>query len=359
MKKFFGLLICILLFLICTAAFAAGTVIPDQSGKCWEDECWWELDNGVLTIRATGDPNASSCGWDAGSVKKVVIEDGVTRIPNHAFSRHTGLTEIIIPASVTDIGTSVFSFCTGISEIHIPEGVKTIYNMTFYGCKNLKTLYLPHSLIMVTEFATRESGLTDVYYAGTKDDWKKIDIETNGNDELLKAAIHYQDEEEQEKQEATITLSNSKLTIKGVRSKTVTATLSDSDDAIASVHSDNTNIANATFSGNIIQIASSKKKGKATVTVTTAKGATAKATVTVKAGWALNAKKITLKQKKTFKIKVLAIPSTIKATNFTSDKPAVATVNSQGKVKALKKGKAAITVTLNNGKTLKLKVTVK
>ena len=141
MKKFFGLLICILLFLICTAAFAAGTVIPDQSGKCWEDECWWELDNGVLTIRATGDPNASSCGWDAGSVKKVVIEDGVTRIPNHAFSRHTGLTEIIIPASVTDIGTSVFSFCTGISEIHIPEGVKTIYNMTFYGCKNLKTLY--------------------------------------------------------------------------------------------------------------------------------------------------------------------------------------------------------------------------
>lgn len=81
MKKFYGLLIWMLLFLICTAAFAAGTVIPDQSGKCWDDQCWWELDNGVLTIRATGDPNASSSGWDAGSVKKVVIEDGVTRIP--------------------------------------------------------------------------------------------------------------------------------------------------------------------------------------------------------------------------------------------------------------------------------------
>ena len=330
-----------------------------SKGKCWDNQYWWDLDNGVLTIQATGDPNVSSCDWKAGIVKKVVIKDGVLSIPDHAFNAHTGITEITIPASVTDIGVGAFFRCTGISEIHIPEGVQTIFNETFYGCSNLKTLYFPISLTKVIGFATTESGLTDVYYAGTEDDWKKIEIIADGNDELLKATIHYQGEEEPEKPEATITLSKTKLTIKGVNTKTVTATLSDSDDSISSVNSSNTNVANATFSGDEIQIASSKKKGKATVTVTTAKGATAKLTVTVKAGWALNAKKITLKPKKTFKIKVLAIPSTIKATNFISDKPAIAAVDSKGKVKALKKGKAAITVTLNNGKTLKLKVTVK
>ena len=140
---------------------------------------------------------------------------------------------------------------------------------------------------------------------------------------------------------------------------TITATLSNPDDSIISVKSGNTKAVSARFSGNEIRLTSAKQKGKATVTVTTAKGATAKITVTVKEGSALNEKKVTLKKGKTFKIKVLSIPATVKAKAFRSDKPAVATVDGKGKIKALKKGKATITVTLTNGKTLKLKVTVK
>ena len=157
----------------------------------------------------------------------------------------------------------------------------------------------------------------------------------------------------------SVTLSKTSLSLKGVKTGTVTATLSNPADSIASVKSSNSKVASVKFSGNEIRVTSAKQKGKATVTVTTAKGATAQIAVTVKEGWALNEKKVTLKKGKTFKIKVLAIPATVKAKSYKSDKPGVATVDGSGKVKAVQKGKATITVTLSNLKTLKLKVTVK
>lgn len=158
---------------------------------------------------------------------------------------------------------------------------------------------------------------------------------------------------------AGITLSATALTIKGVGTRSVSATLSDATDSIASAMSSNTKVANVSVSGNEIIVTSAKQKGKATVTVTTAKGAKAELSVTVKQGWALNEKKVTLVKGKTFKVKVLSIPSTVKAKAFKSDKPRVATVDAKGKVKAVGKGSATITVTLSNNKTLKLKVTVK
>ena len=158
---------------------------------------------------------------------------------------------------------------------------------------------------------------------------------------------------------AGITLSATELTIKGVGTRSVSATLSDVTDSIASAMSSNTKVAKVSVSGNEIIVTSAKQQGKATVTVTTAKGAKAELSVTVKEGWALNEKKVTLKKGKTFKVKVLSIPSTVKAKAFKSDKPAVATVDVKGKVKAVGKGSATITVTLSNNKTLKLKVTVK
>ena len=158
---------------------------------------------------------------------------------------------------------------------------------------------------------------------------------------------------------ASVTLSKTSLTFKGVKTEKVTATFSDPDDSILDVKSDNPAVAKAVSSGNEIDVSSVKQAGQATITVATAKGASAKISVTVQEGVALNEKKITLKPKKSFKIKVQSIPATLKAKSFTSSKPAVAKVDGKGKVKALRKGSATITVTLTNGKKLKIKVKVK
>ena len=81
--------------------------------------------------------------------------------------------------------------------------------------------------------------------------------------------------------------------------------------------------------------------------------------MTVKEGWELNEKSITLKKGEKFKIKLSAIPSSIKIKNCESSNSKVAKVDKKGNIKAKKKGKATIKVTLSNGKTLKIKVKVK
>ncbi len=106
-----------------------------------------------------------------------------------------------------------------------------------------------------------------------------------------------------------------------------------------------------------------KKAGKATITAK-ADGKTAKCTITVKAApkkISLNAKKKTLKKGKSFQIKVKLLPKKTASNKitYTSSKRKVASVSSKGKIKALKKGKAVITVKTFNGKKAKITITVK
>jgi hypothetical protein len=72
----------------------------------------------------------------------------------------------------------------------VPEGVKRIQMGTFYTSQ-IKQITLPLSLTEI-EYYTFDlcDNLTDVYYAGTAEQWAKVKIgEQNGS--LLNATIHY------------------------------------------------------------------------------------------------------------------------------------------------------------------------
>ena len=74
----------------------------------------------------------------------------------------------------------------------------------------------------------------------------------------------------------------------------------------------------------------------------------------------LNAKKKTLKKGKSFQIKVKLPKNTASNTiKYKSSNKKVASVSAKGKVKAVKKGKATITVTTFNKKNAKITFTVK
>ena len=83
-------------------------------------------------------------------IRKVVLEDGITRIGQEAFSGCSLMEEISIPDSVTEIGGSAFSSCTGLREVYLPDSIQTFRGYgIFLGCTDLTTVRLPQGMTEV------------------------------------------------------------------------------------------------------------------------------------------------------------------------------------------------------------------
>ena len=126
-----------------------------------EDNLTWTLDaDGTLTISGTGAMkdydyynNPSPASQKKDSVKKVVIEDGVTSIRNSAFYDCNSLTSITIPNSVTSIGAYAFSNCYYLTNITIPNSVTSIENYAFRSCSSLTSITIPDSVTSIGKLA--------------------------------------------------------------------------------------------------------------------------------------------------------------------------------------------------------------
>ena len=123
----------------------------------------------------------------------IKIPDGVTSIGTGVFSGCHNLSGITIPDSVTEIGAMAFSNCISFTNVIIPENVTKIGSSAFQSCDNLSAISLPVSIKRIggSAFACCNN-LKEVYYAGTKGQWKQISIEP-GNVALLNATIHYEE----------------------------------------------------------------------------------------------------------------------------------------------------------------------
>ena len=166
-----------------------------------------------------------------------------------------------------------------------------------------------------------------------------------------------------EKLATKVTLDKTKLTLGVKETYTLTAKATPTDASAASKavtwKSSNTKIATVSKSGKV----TAKKAGTVKITATTGSGKTATCTITVKKAPSkvtLNATAKTLTKNKTFQLKATLPKNT--ASNkltYTSSNTKVVSVSSSGKIKALKKGTATVTVKTFNGKTSKIKITVK
>ena len=137
-------------------------------------------------------------------------------------------------------------------------------------------------------------------------------------------------------------------------------------DRIISYESSNPKIVSVTNAGRL----KARKKGKAEITVRTAYGASAKAVVTVKkkkvktnrltiTADGLIGKNLVMKKKQKIRLTVWKIPFTSQdAVTFTSSDKKTVSVTARGVVKAVKAGKAKITVKSGKKKAV-IRVTVK
>lgn len=124
---------------------------PEASGTCGP-QSRWSYDRGVLTISGEGGIQhylgSSESPWFGfkPSIKRVVIEEGITFIGSNSFHSYPRLGEVSIPETVTLIGIGAFFSCDALLEVKLPSKLEVIGDSAFGGCGSLKVIDLPSTL---------------------------------------------------------------------------------------------------------------------------------------------------------------------------------------------------------------------
>ena len=137
-------------------------------------------------------------------LESVYLPDRVIEIEPSVFEDCTSLKTVRMPSSVEVMSWSVFEGCTNLTSVTLPEGVTRLDN-TFRGCSSLKSVNVPLSVTYMYE-AFYQSGVEDIYYAGTQEQWDAI--RKAGLSMSDKIVIHYNsqspDQPEERPQNSTI-----------------------------------------------------------------------------------------------------------------------------------------------------------
>ena len=190
-----------------------------DSGSCGKNATWELYKDGTLYIKGSGamtdydfDYNTetkvtiTNVPWYAthlSSIKKIVIESGITHVGAYSFMDCDAVTEVELPDTLTTIGENAFWMCDALKAIKIPSGVTEIGEWAFSGCLGLTEVELPEGLKTIGHMAFNDCGAETVTIPGSV---KKIPSEAfwfayaqnvvieEGVEEIGEEAFYYNDQ---------------------------------------------------------------------------------------------------------------------------------------------------------------------
>lgn len=129
----------------------------------------------------------------ANAAQEYTVPEGTEVIGYHAFGNSENLTKVTLPTSVASVGSYAFFECYGLISAEIPDNVTELRG-TFLSCVSLETVTLPLSITKIGgQTFDKCKSLKTINYAGTKEDWDKIEIDPVANDSLNNATIYFSD----------------------------------------------------------------------------------------------------------------------------------------------------------------------
>ena len=139
-----------------------------MNGECGTNVAY-TLDNaGTLIISGDGAMKdyywSNDVPWNdkRTSIKKIIVEDGVTHIGESTFNNLTSLTSVTLADSVESIGRNAFQGCNALVKITMP-GVQEIGYASFENCSRLKNIEFSTSLEVIDSYAFKNcTALTEI-----------------------------------------------------------------------------------------------------------------------------------------------------------------------------------------------------
>ena len=217
-KKVLSIVLSLTLLLSAFAGVDFSAYALAKSGKCGKNVSYeFNSSTGELTISGKGDMDdyeSSSPFRGNTKIKTVAIKKGVTRIGWNAFNDCKEITSVSIGNSVEIVNDCSFANCSKLKSIKFPDKVLYIGYHAFVNCTGLKKAIFGSDTVTINDGSFENcTGLSsviigkkveyiggdaflnckkikDVYYAGSKKQWKAIEIGSN-NEWLKKATIHY------------------------------------------------------------------------------------------------------------------------------------------------------------------------
>ncbi|MBQ8208997.1 MAG: leucine-rich repeat protein [Clostridia bacterium] len=123
---------------------------------------------------------------DATNLESVICKN-VVKIEDYAFNGCECLEYIDLGNKIETIGVSAFDNCQSLSELVFPDSLISIADTAFFNCSSLNSVTVGKGLKSIGFWAFLYTSISDIYYAGSEEDWKNID----GYSELTASTMHY------------------------------------------------------------------------------------------------------------------------------------------------------------------------
>lgn len=125
----------------------------------------------TYVVGGLGLENYSPVGLNS-SIKRVVVEEGITYLGEFLFCQCNGIESVQFPSTLEEIGDYCFDRCTNITHVVFPEGIKRIGNFCFES-ESFRTLTFYGNAPKTKEYSILKYFDGTVYYPEDNPTWNE------------------------------------------------------------------------------------------------------------------------------------------------------------------------------------------